>query len=241
MKLNCLIVEDEPLAANIIEKYIAKIEGLILVEKCTNAISAFNILNKQKIDVIFLDIKMPQISGIEFLKSLKNPPKIILTTAYRDYALDGFELDVVDYLLKPISFERFLKAVNKLLTSSVSQLPVIESLHKNSDTAEGIFVKSDKKMVKINFNDIIYIEGLKDYIQIVTSKEKIITYLSLSAIEEKLPRDLFLRVHRSFIVSFKKIKSYTAVSVEVPGKLLTIGRYYKKSVLAKLEKSEIVQ
>lgn len=204
MKLNCLIVEDEPLAANVIEKYIGKIEGLILIEKCTNAISAFNILNKQKIDVLFLDIKMPQISGIEFLKTLKNPPKIILTTAYRDYALEGYELDVIDYLLKPISFERFLKAVNKLLFSSAYQLPVIQSLSKNSDSGENIFVKSDKKMVKINLNDILYIEGLKDYIQIVTSKEKVITYLSLSAIEEKLPKELFIRIHRSFIVSFKK-------------------------------------
>ena len=241
MKLNCIIVEDEPLAANVIEKYIGKIEGLTLIEKCSSAISAFNILNKQKIDVMFLDIKMPQINGIEFLKTLRNPPKIILTTAYRDYALEGFELDVIDYLLKPISFERFLKAVNKLLSSSFSQLPGKVSLPQNSEAGESIFVKSDKKMVKIILNDILYIEGLKDYIQIVTSKEKVITYLSLSAIEEKLPQNFFVRIHRSYIVSLNKVKSYTSVSIEIPGKILTIGRYYKKSVLTKLEKSEIIQ
>ncbi len=237
MKLNCLIVEDEPLAAKVIENYLSKIDMLRLSGVCYNAIDAFNVLNKKKIDLIFLDIKMPQITGLEFLKTLKSPPKVIFTTAYREYALDGYELDIVDYLLKPISFERFLKAINKVLNQNETKV-----IEKNAplsfiDTPlkQYIYVKSDKKNIKVYFKNILYIEGLKDYINIVTNEGKIISYLSLAYMENELPSEKFVRIHRSYIVSLDRIKAYSATSIELPGKILTIGRYYKKHVLSVLD------
>ena len=243
MKLNCIIVEDEPLAAKVIETYVSKIDGVTLIGKCDNVLDAFNILNKTQVDLMFLDIKMPQITGLDFLRTLKNPPKVILTTAYREYALEGYELDVIDYLLKPISFERFLKAINKVLNQPAPNQNVPRDNYAIIKDYKDIYMylKSDKKMKKIYLKDILYIEGLKDYIVLITNNEKITTHTSLTYMEEKLPADKFIRIHRSYIVSMDKIKASSVTSIELAGKTFTIGRHYKQQVLKTLDKINLLQ
>lgn len=231
MKIKCLVVDDEPLAAKVIESYINKIEYLELVAKCPNAVSAFNHLSSSKIDLMFLDIKMPKITGLDLIKSLSDPPKVILTTAYREYAVESYELDVVDYLLKPVSFERFLKAVGKATKQQVDN----KTERGKKASEEYIFVKSNKKQIKIYLKDILYIEGLKEYLRIVTTEEKVICYLALAYMVEKLPSDQFIRVHRSYIVNLKNIKSFSSTEVNIAGKTIPIGRHYKQSALSTLE------
>lgn len=232
MKIKCLIVDDEPLAIRLIEKHIAKIDALEVVATCNTALKAFELLNSQSIDLLFLDIKMPNITGIEFLKNLKNPPKTILTTAYRDYALEGYDLGVVDYLLKPITFERFFKAVDRFL----NEAPKGEVKMKESVENEFILVKSGIKNYKIEVNSILYIESLKDYIKInmidgksITSKYKI------SDIEEELEGNFFLRIHRSFIINSSKITAFTNNEIEINGVEIPVGASYKDNVLLFLE------
>ncbi|WP_343626446.1 LytTR family DNA-binding domain-containing protein [Flavobacterium lindanitolerans] len=233
MKIKCLVVDDEPLAIRLIEKHIAKIDNLEVVATCNTALKAFEILNLQKIDLMFLDIKMPNITGIEFLKNLKNPPKTILTTAYRDYALEGYDLGVVDYLLKPITFERFFKAVDKFLSTNTAN---IEVKTKESVPDEFILVKSGIKNYKINTNDIIYIESLKDYIKINTTGDKNITSkYKIGDIQQELNQDNFLRIHRSFIINTSKITAFTLNEIEVGGIEIPIGASYKDYVLLYLE------
>lgn len=231
-KTRCLIVDDEPLAIEVITSYIKRLDDVEVVSTCSNAISAFEILQKEKIDIIFLDIQMPKLTGIDFIKTLQHPPKIILTTAYRDYALESYELNVIDYLLKPISFERFLIALQKA-TDTISQ---VQEAKQNTfdEEAPYIYLKADKKMMKVMLDDILYIESLKDYVRIKSSEKDIISHQKISYLEEKLPDELFIRVHRSFIVPLRKIKSYTSSSIEVPGHEVPIGRLYKEKVLEKL-------
>lgn len=232
MKIKCLVVDDEPLAIRLIEKHIAKIDNLEVVATCNNALKAFEILNLQKIDLMFLDIKMPNITGIEFLKNLKNPPKTILTTAYRDYAIEGYDLGVVDYLLKPITFERFLKAVDKFLSETAKN----EVKIKESVPDEFILVKSGIKNYKINTNDIVYIESLKDYIKINTVGDKNITSkYKIGDIQEELNGDHFLRIHRSFIINTSKITAFTINEIEVNNIEIPIGASYKEDVLLYLK------
>ena len=197
--MNCLIVDDELLAQDVLEHYIAKLDSLTLMGKCRSAIEAFAALNRSNIDLIFLDIKMPEISGLDFIKALKNPPRIILTTAFSEYALDGYDLDVVDYLLKPVSFERFLKAVNKVQQSMAE----LSSERINAMPADdGFFVKSDRKFVKINPSDILYIESQKNYLVIHTLHQKVMTYSTLNNMETELKNySHLIRVHKSFIVN----------------------------------------
>ena len=233
MKIKCLVVDDEPLAIRLIEKHIAKIDNLEVVATCNTALKAFEILNLQKIDLMFLDIKMPNITGIEFLKNLKNPPKTILTTAYRDYALEGYDLGVVDYLLKPITFERFFKAVDKFLSTNTAN---IEVKTKESVPDEFILVKSGIKNYKINTNDIIYIESLKDYIKInMTGEKNITSKYKIGDIQQELNQDNFLRIHRSFIINTSKITAFTLNEIEVGGIEIPIGASYKDDVLLYLE------
>lgn len=226
-KVNCLIVDDEPLAANVLEKYIAKLDHLHLVGKAENAVEAFNFVNLHEIELIFLDIKMPQITGIDFIKSLPKSPAVIFTTAYRDFALEGFEMAAVDYLLKPISFERFLKAVSKV--------PNPYALQK-TQTATGsadrdyIFVREDKRMKKVLLADILFIESIKDYVKIITTAGSVLTYLKMGYLEDQLPGNLFLRVHKSFIVNIIAIQSYSATEVEIDNTVIPIGRHYKQNV-----------
>ncbi|HNP17549.1 MAG TPA: LytTR family DNA-binding domain-containing protein [Fulvivirga sp.] len=231
MKLKCIIVDDEPLAIEIIESYCDRLEDIEVIATCTNALKAFEIVQQQQVDLIFLDIQMPKLTGIDFIKTLTNPPKIILTTAYRDYALESYELEVVDYLLKPISFERFLVALQKVYKFEQK----IESDDPLMDDEAYIFLKSDKKMVKVMLSDILFIESLKDYIRIHTAEKNIISHQKISYLEEKLPEECFMRIHRSFIVPIRKIESYSASAIEVPGKELPIGRLYKNKVLEVLQ------
>jgi len=229
----CLIVDDETIAREIIATHLDKIEGINVVASCNSAIEAFNVINSNHIDLIFLDINMPEISGISFAKSINKNIKIIFTTAYRDYAVEGFELKAVDYLLKPISFERLLKAVNTYFeVYSVSTITKKKSLTAN----DFIFVRSDRRMIKIDFDAIIYIESYSDYIKIHLKNETIVTRETISSIEAKLPKKFFIRIHRSFIVSVSNITSYTNDTVIVNDKELTISRSYKKEVISKLER-----
>ncbi|MVM30863.1 response regulator [Spirosoma sp. HMF4905] len=239
--IRCLLVDDEPPALAVIESHINMIDGLEIVGRCHNAIQAFGVLQTTPVDLMFLDIKMPKLLGTDFVRSLRQPPKIIFTTAYRDYALDGFELDVVDYLLKPISFERFLRAVSKVMRSENSLLNAgqtealpNQSVEKQSVApAENTFLyfRADRKMVKVFIHDILYVESLKDYVKIITTSAKpLVVKQSISSLEEMLPEVGFLRIHRSFVVAVDKITAYTPSYVDIAGQELPIGRLYHKEV-----------
>jgi DNA-binding LytR/AlgR family response regulator len=222
-QLKCLVIDDEPLAQNVIENYLKNFSFIELIAKCENALIALEWIKKQKVDLIFLDISMPFISGIDFIKTLQNPPAIILTTAYKEFAVESYELNVLDYLLKPISFERFLKAINKL---NVYTPDVVKPVINDPENDAFIYVKSEKKNVKILFKEILFIESLKDYIKIHTLDKAIVTQVSISAIEQRLP-DNFLRIHRSFIIAKDKITAYTQHDLEIGKHQIPIGRNYK--------------
>ena len=230
MKLRCLLVDDEPPALEILESYIDSIDGLEIVAKCENAIQAFQVLQEKQVDLMFLDIKMPKLLGTDFLRSLRNPPKVIFTTAYREYALDGFELDVVDYLLKPIPIERFLKAIAKV--SKFDNKTLVSEVEKFQPNKEAfLYFRADRKMVKVLTNDILYIESLKDYIKIITTNAKpLLVKQSISSLEEMLPDSNFVRIHRSFIIAIDKIKAFSPTHIEILDKELPIGRLYQKDV-----------
>lgn len=233
-KISCIIVDDESIARDIIVSHLSKIDTIEVVATCKNAIEAFNILSSKTVDLIFLDINMPEISGIAFAKSINKDVKIIFTTAYRDYAVEGFDLQAVDYLLKPISFERLVKAVNRYFEvhNSLKQTDVLPD-----ETNTFIFVRADRKMIKIDFDSILYIESYSDYIKIHLDKQDtIITRETISAIEAKLPNNSFLRIHRSFIICLEKIQSFTNEHITINRKALPISRSYKKDVLKTLEK-----
>ncbi|MEP3388162.1 MAG: LytTR family DNA-binding domain-containing protein [Reichenbachiella sp.] len=230
-KVSCIIVDDEPLAANVLEKYIQRLDHLNLVGKAENAIQAFNLINSERIDLMFLDIKMPQITGIDFIKSLNNPPAVIFTTAYRDFALEGFEMDAVDYLLKPISFERFMKAVGKVSVSYGSDPKLMNEVGSQTITRDYIFVREDKRMKKVLLADILFVESIKDYVKIITRQDTVLTYLKMNYLEGNLPTNQFVRIHKSFIVRIEAIQGYTSTEAEVGGVTIPIGRHYKQKVL----------
>lgn len=228
--IRCLAVDDEPLALDVIEKHISKIPELQLVEKCTSPIKALEILNSQEIDLVFLDIEMSEITGIQMLKSMSRKPMVIFTTAYENYAMEGYELDVVDYLLKPISFDRFLKGVNK--AQEYFLLKKNASTRDHSSYEHGfIFVKSEYQMIKVNFKDILYIEGLKDYVKIYNGPKPILSLQNLKSIESKLPSTHFTRVHKSFIVSLHKIDSVHKGRIKIGENEIPIGENYRDSFL----------
>ena len=229
MKINCLIVDDEPLALEVLESYISKMDNLELVAKCNNPIKALEVLQKEEVDLLFLDIQMPGMTGIDFLKNLSHAPQVVFTTAYRDYALEGYELNVLDYLLKPYSFERFFKAVGKFQHSSSQSS---QELPSDQST---IYLKADKKMVRVDLDDILYVESLKDYIRVKTLKNEVISHQKISYMEEKLPSEHFLRIHRSFIISLDKIEAFSATHVELDGNAVPIGRNYKNQTLEALK------
>ncbi|MEL6634516.1 MAG: LytTR family DNA-binding domain-containing protein [Bacteroidota bacterium] len=244
MSLRCIIVDDEPLALDVLESYIEKIDGLEMVARLDNAVDAFNFLNRHTIDLLFLDIQMPKLTGIELLKNISHKPKVIFTTAYRDYALQGYELDVVDYLLKPISFDRFLRAVNKVYQINQSkQEQVTQYLAPDVQPyAESfIYLKSDKKMVKVLLKEILYIESLKDYVRVFSPDKSVTAYQRISYMEEKLPEDKFIRIHRSFIISLDKVEAYSAGFVEIAGKEIPIGRNYRSEVLKTLNQQNLLK
>lgn len=235
-KISCIIVDDEPMAREILSSFVGKIPQLALIKTCSNAMEAFDVLNNSHIDLIFLDINMPEVSGLSLAKSINKKSKIIFTTAYREYAVDGFDLKAVDYLLKPIAFDRFLQAINTFFEISniaSPEKPSVEKITKNNF----IFVRADRKMLKINFSDMLYIESLSDYIKIHTENSTIVTRETISNIETKLPQSDFLRVHRSFIVAFSQISSYTNEFIEIGKKAIPISRSYKDEVLSSLKQS----
>lgn len=230
-RTKCLIVDDEPQALEVLKTHIAATPALQIVGECSNAVAAFDFLQKNTVDLIFLDIQMPRLTGIEFMKSLTQSPKIIFTTAYREYALEGFDLGAVDYLLKPVSFDRFLKAVYRLTHSNVRHEPD----RQEYSSERFLYFRADRKMVKILLNDILYIESLKDYVKIITSKGQIITKQSISSVEEMLPHDGFMRIHRSFIVAVRKIDSYTPNDITIGKAELPVGPLYRHEITQKLQ------
>lgn len=238
--MNVLIVDDEPLAQEIIETYVSKFPALNLITKCNNAVEAFEALNSHSIDLMFLDIQMPQISGVDFLKTLSNPPQVIFTTAYSEYAMDGYELNVVDYLLKPISLDRFAKAVNKAIANKGQQTQENDTTVANtSEAADYIFVKADKKLIKIRFDEINYIEGLKDYVILHTPNGRVVTLQTMKSLEIKLPSDIFMRVHRSFIVNLGNISIIEGNTVQINKKIIPIGKNYKDVLLSIINKNRL--
>lgn len=228
MKIKCLIIDDEPLAQRVIERYAENLPFVEIICKCNNAVEAFEVLHDHFIDLIFLDINMPKLSGLDFLKTLKNPPLVIVTTAYAEYAIQGYELNVVDYLMKPFSFERFFKAIQKaeeMLKSREFPHPVHAEQGKTED--EFIFIKSSKKTYKVNLSEILYIEALGDYVKIFTPDKMIVSYQSLKNIETLLPPHQFPRIHKSYIISLSKIELIEGNQVKIKDRLIPVGTNFK--------------
>ncbi len=232
MKFKYVIVDDEPLARKLISSHASKIEGLEFYGECSNAIEASNLLRNKKVDLIFLDIQMPEIDGLKFINTLKNPPGIIITTAHRDFGPEAFELDVIDYLLKPIRFERLLKSVNKFFDKHANSASKIVSSHEEEIF---IYVRAERKMHKISVSEILFIESLDEYVKVHLKNKLMITRENISVLEQKLPTERFVRIHRSFLVSIKSITAIASDGVEIAGKILPFGRAFKQSALAGLK------
>jgi DNA-binding LytR/AlgR family response regulator len=231
MKLSCLIIDDEPMARKGLQEYVDEIDFLQRVASCENALKASRYLNEQKVDLIYLDIHMPRLSGIEFLKALKNPPMTIFTTAYADYAIEGYNLDVIDYLVKPITFERFLKASQKAL--EFSQLRARAETHGASQM-DYFFVKCDSKFEKVFFGDVSYIEALQNYAVIHVPGRKLITYLTLTSLEQQLPRDRFIKVHKSYIVSIAHIHAIEGNEILIGDVRIPVSRGLREEVMQQI-------
>ncbi len=229
MNLQCVITDDEPIAQEILEDYINMVPGLQLVAKCKNAMETLTVLRHSRVDILFIDIKMPEVSGLEFVRSLKNPPVIIFTTAYPNYAVDGFDLDAADYLLKPISIDRFLKAINKVFLQNNNPETVVTDKsigHKR----HFLFVKSDKGLIKLNYNDIDYIEAMENYVRIYLKDKIIVSPGTMKNIEDILPSALFIRIHRSYIVNLEKVAFVQNNIFTIGNKNLVVGKNYRKVV-----------
>lgn len=239
MKLNCVIIEDEPLARNLMTEYVRKVPELNLLNAFSNPLEALEALRTLSVDLLFLDVQMPEITGISLLKVLKKRPLVVLTTAYSEYALEGYELDVADYLLKPITFERFLKSVDKIMQRLNAEPKPVVTTTENAPTPTFVFVKDGTKLVKIQLNEILYVEGLKDYVTIHTTHQKITTLQRMKALEEQLPADKFIRIHNSFIVALNAIDVVQKNEVEIKGTSLPIGDTYKKSFREFIERNHI--
>lgn len=231
-RLKCIVVEDELPASRILEKYISELEHLELVKCCSNAFEATAILKEEKIDLIFLDIHLPKLSGINFVKTLSNPPKVIFTTAYPQYAIEGFELDAVDYLLKPFSFERFMKSVNKVVVDKAPAVAPPASVKE----MDYVFIKTDKKIIRLDINGLKYVESQSDYIRLVSEKDSIMVLQSLKYMENLLPGDEFLRCHKSFIVNLKYVDRITGNIIQIGDQEIPIGRHYKQDLMEVIEK-----
>ena len=244
-KYSCIVIEDEPLARNLVTAYIQKSPNLTLLQAFSNGLEALDYLRDNKVDIMFSDIQMPELTGIALLKLLKNKPIVILTTAYSEYAIEGYELEVFDYLLKPISFERFLKTVEKVIArldkekNSGNAIVQNVSIENNEPKSDFIFVKDGTKLVKVNFSDILYIEGLKDYVCIYTPDQKIVTLQTMKSLENTLPAEKFIRVHNSFIIAFKAINSIERDRVTIGKNLIPVSDSYKKAFKDFIEKKQI--
>ncbi len=239
--MRCLIVDDEPLAIKVIENHLKEFGGFEVVGKSRSALQAFNILEKTEVDLLFLDIEMPKLDGLSFLKALNNPPLVILTTAHRDFALEGYNMDVVDYLLKPIALERFMQAISKaqrIFDASESK-PGKSDVPNNKSTNRHIYIKENRENVRVELNAILYIESIKNHIKIVTEKRTYLTMVSIGDMETKVPSAIFIRIHRSFIVNLNAIQNYTNSYIVINKKSFPIGNNYKEKVLKNLDKNRI--
>lgn len=238
--IQVLIVDDEPIAQDILETYIAKVPGLQLAGKCRNALEAFQAINKQQIDLVLLDINMPEITGMDFIKTLKNPPLVIFTTAYTEYAIESYEMNAIDYLLKPVSFERFLKAVNKVQElSGRSTAPAGEQ--PTAPTENHVFIKADNKLLRIDLKQLWFAEGLKDYVQLWTAQGKKVVHSTMKNLEDSLaPYPNFVRVQKSYIVNIDYISEVQGNSITIQGQSITIGSMYREQVIAILGKYRLL-
>jgi len=233
MKTRCLIIDDEPLAIKLIRTHLTKLESFEIAGECSNALKAIEFLRKEKIDLMFLDINMPEITGLEFLKSIPNPPYVIITTAYREYAIEGYDLDVVDFLLKPISFERFLKAINRYC----NRTRFVPGENEKSDLNEKkhVFIQDGKNIFKLQYEDILYFEGYGEYVKVITRGKTYMVRESLSEFEQKLSADSFLRIHKSYIVNLNKITGFSTIHVLINEIEIPIGRIYREKVVGILK------
>ena len=238
MKVRCLIVEDEPLARNLLAEYVKKVSNLELVETCSSPLQALEVLRNNAIDLMFLDIQMPEITGITLLKTLQKKPLVILTTAYSEYALESYELDVVDYLLKPITFDRFLRAVDKA-SHRLSAPAAGPETTASEPERSFVFVKDGTKLVKVNFDDILYVEGLKDYVTIVTKAQKIVSLQRLKTLEAQLPADKFIRVHHSYIIALKAIDSIHRGEVRIGAHVIPVSESYKTTFKEFIDRNQM--
>lgn len=239
MNYKCMLIDDEPVALDILETYLGRLDGFSVAAKFTSPVKAFEALQNMKIDLIFLDIQMPGLNGLAFIQALRNRPEIILTTAYREFALEGFDLDVADYLLKPVSFERFLKSVGKFQARVDPRIKVDPPQTALVDDTSHILVRADRKQVKILLDEILYLESLKDYVRFVTVSGKIVTKQSISHFEKTLPGERFMRVHRSFIVAHHKITAWSGEGLELGAHNVPIGRQYRQLVEKTLREQAI--
>ncbi len=243
MKIKCLIIDDEPLAIRVIENHLKNFSDFEVIHTCNNPIEGFNLLVQESVDLVFLDINMPRVNGLDFIRNLSVSPLIIITTAYREYAVESFELDVIDYLVKPISLERFMISLKKVSR----QMHLQKEAKKNSTKStimpledyDHFFVKVNKKLIKIFFNDILYIESLKDYVSIKTISKDYITHYNLAAITRLIPEDKFIRIHRSFTISLNKVDAIEGNCIHINGNIVPIGRNYVKEVKDKILKGSI--
>ena len=230
---DCLIVDDEPPAREVMKRYIQKLPTLRLAGECANALQVIPFLHAHPVDIMFLDIRMPQLNGLELVSTLTHPPKIIFTTAYEEYALESYDLQAIDYLLKPIKFERFVKAVNRAIPNLSTQQITVEPPALASESF--LYFRADRKMVKVMLKDILYVESLKDYVKIITTDSQVITKYSMAALEAMLPATNFLRIHRSFIIATNKITSYTNSHIQLGNLELPVGKMYQHDVFRRLQ------
>jgi DNA-binding LytR/AlgR family response regulator len=236
--MNCIAVDDEPLALDIIENYVAKHPDLNLVARCNNAAEASEVLKNRQVDLMFLDIQMPEISGLNFIKSMDKKPLFMFTTAYPDYALEGFELDAIDYLLKPIAYDRFERAVEK--AKEYFKLKASSDLAETDMENEFFFVKANQKLIKLSYNEIYYVEAFADYVKIFLADKKIVTLQTMKNMEKKLPSNLFSRVHRSYIVNRGHVASFSGTKLEVNGVAIPIGKNYKEDFIGIMKSNNIL-
>jgi len=235
--IQCIIVDDEPIARDIMNEHLGKIDRIRVIASCKNALEAFRAINDYPVDLVFLDINMPEIDGLAFARSMTRQIKVIFTTAYREYAVDGFDLRAVDYLLKPVSFERLLQSINKYLDESqVADHGINREIVSEND--DSLYVRSDRKMIRVRFSEILYLESIGDYLKIHLQERTVVTRETMTTIEAKLPPREFIRIHRSFLVAKKEIDSFTAEYIELGGIQLPVSRSYKEDVLVRLQEKD---
>lgn len=235
-KIRCLIIDDEPLAIKLIRSHLEKLDCFEVAGECRNALRAFEFLREEKIDLMFLDINMPEITGLDFLKTLHDPPYVIITTAYREYAVEGYDLDVVDFLLKPISFERFLKAINRFCNRKRTGSAGNDVNHNNNSEKKYVYIQDGKNIFKLLYDDVSYFEGYGEYVKVITLNKTYVVRESLTDFEHKLPAESFLRIHKSYIVNLLKIKGFSTVHVMLKDIELPIGRIYRENAVKILRK-----